>query len=232
MLTAARAGSDADVESYVGRLLEPAEPLRSSRVAAPEAPRIEGSAVADPDSPSIRASGATRGERGGAERSGVGEREAEHGRRASDRVERWIGFSVAGQAFGVEVLRVLEVQRLSEITPVPGAAPELMGAINLRGQIVPVLDLGHRLGFGSTELGSATRIIIVDYSGQPAGLCVGGVSEVISASASSIERTPPLGGRIADGWVRGVLRSKGEMVLLLDPVRLLADVELESAAES
>lgn len=227
MLTAPRAGSESDVESYLGRLLDPAAPAAAPPPpAAAPAPGVEPApAVAVP-----RPAAATEGR--AEARAEAAADEIDRRRRASDRVERWIGFTVAGQGFGVEVLRVLEVQRLSEITPVPGAAPELMGAINLRGQIVPVLDLGHRLGFGATALGPATRIIIVDYSGQPAGLCVGGVSEVISASASSIERTPPLGGRIAEGWVRGVLRHKGEMVMLLDPVRLLADVELESAAES
>ena len=125
----------------------------------------------------------------------------------------------------MEVLKVLEVQVMCEVTPVPGASPELLGAINLRGQIVSVLDLSRRLGFGTTETTSATRIIVVDYQGHPVGLRVDGVSEVITAMLSSVEPTPVLGGRIAAGWVRGVLRHKGETVLLLDPVRLLADVE-------
>lgn len=143
-------------------------------------------------------------------------------RRASDRLDRWIGFQVAGQGFGVEVLAVLEVQRLGEITPAPGASPELMGAINLRGQIVPVLDLGRRLGFPPAAPTPASRLIVVDHQGQPVGLCVDGVSEVITANVSSIEPAPRLGGRVDQGWLRGVLRHKGESVLLLDPVRLLA----------
>lgn len=221
MLTAPRSGSEAEVDSYLGRLLDPSAPASAAPVAAPPA------SVPPPEAkPAVAAvAPAPRSERPAA--GGSEPARGEH-RRASDRIERWIGFVVAGQAFGVEVLRVLEVQRLSEITPVPGAAPELMGAINLRGHIVPVLDLGQRLGFGPTTLTGASRIIIVDYSGQPAGLCVDGVSEVISASVSSVERTPPLGGRIAEGWIRGVLRHKGEMVLLLEPVRLLADVELQA----
>lgn len=140
-------------------------------------------------------------------------------------MNRWIGFQVAGQSFGVEVLAVLEVQRISEITPAPGAAPELLGAINLRGQIVPVLDLGQRLGFARREPTPASRMIVVDYKGQPVGLCVDGVSEVVTAKVSSVERAPRLGGRIDAGWIQGVLRHKGEAILLLDPLRLLADVE-------
>lgn len=158
------------------------------------------------------------------------ERAAETGdgrrhRRASDRVDRWIGFQLAGQNFGVEVLSVLEVQRISEITPAPGAAADLMGAINLRGQIVPVMDLGQRLGFPPRAPTAASRMIVVDYKGQPVGLCVDGVSEVITARTSAVEPAPRLGGRIDQGWIRGVLRHKGETVLLLDPARLLADAE-------
>jgi purine-binding chemotaxis protein CheW len=147
-------------------------------------------------------------------------------RRASDRMNRWIGFQVAGQNFGVEVLAVLEVQRVSEITAAPGAPPDLLGAINLRGQIVPVLDLGQRLGFGKRELTAQSRMIVVDYQGQPVGLCVDGVSEVVTAKVSSVERPPRLGGRVDAGWIQGVLRHKGEAILLLDPVKLLADVEV------
>lgn len=231
MLIAPRAGSEADVDSYVGRLLDSAPavapaPVPVAAAAAPAPAPMPAAAPAPLAAPAaIPAVAAASVRAADSDKDDV-----ERRRRASDRMERWIGFVVAGQGFGVEVLRVLEVQRLSEITPVPGATPELMGAINLRGQIVPVLDLGQRLGFGPANLTGASRIIIVDYSGQPAGLCVDGVSEVISASASSVERTPPLGGRIAEGWIRGVLRHKGEMVLLLEPVRLLADVELQADA--
>ena len=154
-----------------------------------------------------------------------GEGPAPERRRASDRSERWIGFTIAGQNFGVEVLQVIEVQQMCEITPVPGATADLLGAINLRGQIVSVLDLPRRLGFGVSDNTPATRIIVVDYRGHPVGLRVDSVSEVITAMASTIEATPVLGGRIAAGWIRGVLRHKGECILLLDPVRLLADVE-------
>lgn len=153
-------------------------------------------------------------------------------RRASDRSERWIGFQVAGQGYAVEVLKVLEVQRVGEITPVPGASRDLMGAVNLRGQIVPVLDLGLRLGFAPLRVGEASRVVIIDYKGQPVGLCVDGVSEVVTALSSTIEPTPRLGGRVGEGWIRGVLRHRGEMVLLLDPLRLLADAEADLASVS
>ena len=147
-----------------------------------------------------------------------------HDRRASDRAERWIRFGLNGQGYGVEVLKVMEVLRASEISPVPGSARDVLGVINLRGQIVTVVDLRTRLGLNRREIDAMSRVMVLDCAGQPVGLLVDSVAQVVEIKASQIERAPRVNSAPAAGCIRGVCRLEGdENLMLLDTEKLLRD---------
>lgn len=145
-------------------------------------------------------------------------------RRASDRTERWIRFGLNGQDYGVQVLAVMEVLRASEISPVPGAARDVLGVINLRGQIVTVVDLRTRLGLQAREIDTASRVMVLDCAGQPVGLLVDSVAQVVEVSGAQVERSPRINSAPAANCIRGVCRLEGESALmLLDTEKLLRD---------
>lgn len=145
-------------------------------------------------------------------------------RRASDRAERWIRFGLNGQGYGVEVLKVMEVLRASEISPVPGSARDVLGVINLRGQIVTVVDLRTRLGLARREIDTMSRVMVLDCAGQPVGLLVDSVAQVVEIKGSQIERAPRVNSTPAAGCIRGVCRQEGDdSLMLLDTEKLLRD---------
>ncbi|MBD8524717.1 chemotaxis protein CheW [Pseudomarimonas arenosa] len=146
----------------------------------------------------------------------------ERRRRAEDKVSSWLRFNVDRQCFAVEVLKVQEVLRVPTIMPVRGTGDAMLGVMNLRGQIVPVMDTGVRLGFGAVEVSEASRVIVLEETGEALGLLVSAVADVINISDLKVERISGTPSLVNSEVVRGISRREGAIIILLDATRMLA----------
>lgn len=143
-------------------------------------------------------------------------------RRAADRASRWLRLRCAQQAYGLELLKVQEVVLPTPLLPLRGTPPAMLGVMNLRGQVVPVMDLGVHLGQVSQPATAATRIVVLEEKGETLGLRVSAVEDVVNLSDQHIEAPERTrAGRIHSDLFRGVARQSGDPVVLLDASRLL-----------
>lgn len=141
------------------------------------------------------------------------------GHRTGDVVRRWIGFELAGQLYGVPILAVQEVLATAEIEPVPGAAGEVLGVINLRGHIVTVIDLRMRLGLPAANDPSGP-LVVFDGAGETLAARVDRVTHVRQIPDAAIKLAPRTGGTRCAA-VSGLVSRNGEMMTLLDVPGLL-----------
>jgi purine-binding chemotaxis protein CheW len=145
-----------------------------------------------------------------------------------------VGFRIGNETFGVRIGSVREIVRVPEITAVPSAPETVEGVINLRGKIIPVMDLRKRFGHADIQPDKKNRILVVELENKLVGLIVNAASEVLKISPSDIE---PPGNVFAEGessYVTGVGKLKGRLIILLDIAKLLHRPEykrLEEAAE-
>jgi purine-binding chemotaxis protein CheW len=150
---------------------------------------------------------------------------ASTGSAATD-ASQFLTFVCAGEEYGVDILCVQEIKGWDGVTRVPYTPDYLLGVMNLRGVIVPVIDLRTRLGVAQRVPDSSTVVIVVrvrtELGEKTAGIVVDAVSEVYSVTADNIKATPDLGS-VADGaCVRGLTSVDGKMVMLLDIDKLVA----------
>jgi purine-binding chemotaxis protein CheW len=125
-------------------------------------------------------------------------------------------FLLGNAAFGIGAAQVQEVVRLGDITPVHQAPPYVVGIRNLRGKIVTVIDLRVRLDMGSVDAGANSRILIVDWQGEPVGLLVDSIADTISLNPADIVPPPPNLHGVQSRNLGGVYRSGERLVALLD----------------
>ncbi len=135
--------------------------------------------------------------------------------------ERWVSFQLGEQTFGLDVLGVQEVLRMNSPAPVPGAPRLCLGVINLRGHIVPVLDLRRLLSMADEPDSEDTRLLIVDHLSDAVALRVDRVGEVLNLAQSSIDEAPRVGDRLTPEQVRGVVRRGSRVLILLHAEALL-----------
>jgi purine-binding chemotaxis protein CheW len=143
-------------------------------------------------------------------------------RAAAEAVEHLATFNLDREEYGVEVRLVQEIRRVSEITVVPRAPPFVRGVINLRGRILPVVDLKKKLGLGEVEIQKASRIVVVRLRERLLGLLVDGASQVLKVPMSRIEPPPDEVVNKGGDTIRGVAKLEGRLVILLDLNRVLA----------
>jgi purine-binding chemotaxis protein CheW len=143
-------------------------------------------------------------------------------RAAAEAVEHLATFNLDREEYGVEVRLVQEIRRVSEITVVPRAPAFVRGVINLRGRILPVVDLKKKLGLGEVEIQKATRIVVVRLKERLLGLLVDGASQVLKVPMSRIEPPPDEVVNKGGDTIRGVAKLEGRLVILLDLNRVLA----------
>jgi purine-binding chemotaxis protein CheW len=134
---------------------------------------------------------------------------------------KYLTFNLDAESYGIDVLKVREIIRLAAITAVPQMPAHIRGVINLRGKIIPVMDLRVRFGIAPTESTNQTCIVVVQVklpNGKPAqmGLIVDGVEEVINLAESDIEETPNFGGAVATDCLIGIAKVKGVVKSLLN----------------
>lgn len=142
-------------------------------------------------------------------------------------------FRIGCEEFGVDIIETKEVLGMREITPVPETLEFVEGIMNLRGSLVPVLDLRKRLRAGSPEAHGDRRIIIVNFNGRMTGLIVDGASEVLRIDQDSILNPPHLILEAGIEYISGIVRLEGRVVSIIDLKKALTtevDLELEQVA--
>ena len=111
----------------------------------------------------------------------------------NDEVLQWVTFKLETEVYGINVMQVQEVLRYSEIAPVPGAPDYVLGIINLRGNVVTVIDTRSRFGLESCEVTDNTRVVVIESEKQVIGILVDSVAEVVYLKASEIDDAPNVG---------------------------------------
>jgi purine-binding chemotaxis protein CheW len=143
-----------------------------------------------------------------------------------------VGFRVGRETFGVPIGMVREIVRLPEITAVPNAAAFIEGVINLRGKIVPVVDLRKRFKDAAPESGKKSRILVAEVDGQSVGLIVNSASEVLKIPPSEVEVPRNLFSEGELSYISGVGKLGSRLILILDLSKVLQRSELRSAGEA
>jgi purine-binding chemotaxis protein CheW len=149
-----------------------------------------------------------------------------------ERAGKYLTFVIGKEEFGVAVLKVREIMGIQEITAVPQTPAYLKGVINLRGKVIPVIDLRLKFGLPSIDYTQRTCIIVVQVKNEsivlPMGIVVDEVSEVITLTSADIEDTPDFGSNIATNYILGMAKIKGKVKILLDINEVLSSRELRS----
>jgi purine-binding chemotaxis protein CheW len=152
-------------------------------------------------------------------------RQTERQSSKDDPILQWVTFRLVNETYGVNVMEVQEVLRYTDIAPVPGAPPYVLGIINLRGNVVTVIDTCMRFGLPPIEISDNTRIVIIEAQGQVIGILVDSVAEVVYLRESEIEMTPNVGNEESAKFIQGVSNRGGELLILVDLNKLLGESE-------
>lgn len=148
------------------------------------------------------------------------------------RAGKYLTFQLANEEFGIRVLKVREIMGLQDITAVPQTPAHIKGVINLRGKVVPVVDLRLKFGLAAAEYTQRTCIIVTQVQGESGsmmmGIVVDGVSEVLNLTASEIEDTPDFGESVSGGYLLGMAKVKNRVKILLDIDKVLSTQELHN----
>lgn len=141
-----------------------------------------------------------------------------------------VTFEVANEEFAVDILAVQEINRMMELTRIPQAPSEVEGVINLRGKIIPVLDLRKRFGLECQEHNDQNRIIVVEVHGRVIGFIVDRVHEVLRINSNIVEPTPAMVTSVDSDFIAGVGKLDDRLIILLDLSRLFS-AELMNSTE-
>lgn len=136
-----------------------------------------------------------------------------------------VTFKVGGEEFGLDVFSVHEILRWQGVTPVPRAPAFVEGVLDVRGAVVPVIDLRRRFEVPEFGHDDETRIVLVEFGGERLGLVVDSVTEVLRAPETAISAPPAYIKGLAAEFVRGIVRLEGRLVILLDLDRILSSEE-------
>lgn len=148
-----------------------------------------------------------------------------------DPILQWVTFRLEEETYGINVMQVREVLRYSEIAPVPGAPGYVMGIINLRGNVVTVVDTRERFGLPNSEITDNTRIVILETDAQVVGILVDAVAEVVYLRQSEIEIAPNVGNDDNQRYIQGVSHKNDQLLILIEIKNLLTESEWAELAE-
>jgi purine-binding chemotaxis protein CheW len=150
---------------------------------------------------------------------------------AAEQGQQYLTFTLGGEVFAIGILAIKEIIEYSTLTAVPMMPPYVRGVINLRGAVVPVLDLSVRFGKPSSPVSRRTCIVIVEITTagerQDVGVVVDAVDSVLDIPTDQIEPPPAFGARISTDFIRGMGKVNGRFVILLDVNAVLAPEEAE-----
>jgi purine-binding chemotaxis protein CheW len=140
---------------------------------------------------------------------------------------KFLTFALGKEEYGIEILKVREIIGLMESTTVPQTPDYMKGVINLRGKVIPVIDLRLKFSMPEVEYTQETCIIVVDVDGVQAGIIVDSVSEVMDIKRDEIEETPNIGQGIDTNFINGLSDKNGKLIILLNIEKVLSFEELE-----
>jgi purine-binding chemotaxis protein CheW len=146
---------------------------------------------------------------------------------SSNEVLQLVSFYLGNEEFAVDILNVQEINRMVEITRVPRAPHFVEGVINLRGKIIPIIDLRKRLNLPEKDHDQQTRIMVVDVDNRTIGLVVDAVSEVLRLPIDTIEPPPPILAGVDTEYIKGVGKLGNRLLILLDLNKIFAEKEPE-----
>jgi purine-binding chemotaxis protein CheW len=153
----------------------------------------------------------------------------QNGQNTPGGMKELISFRIGAQEFCVDIMAIREIRGWTPATALPQSPSFVKGVINLRGAVLPIVDLASRLGFESTEASDRNVIIVADIGGQVVGLLVDAVSDILTVTDDVIQPTPDVASDTAKTFVRGLIAMDGRMISLIGLERVLPDTELEAA---
>ncbi len=143
-----------------------------------------------------------------------------------DPILQWVTFYLENEVYGMNVMQVQEVLRITEIAPVPGAPDYVLGIINLRGNVVTVIDTRRRFGLMSEEPDESSRIIVVEVNGNVLGMLVDSVAEVVYLHQSEIDTAPSVNNDDSSRFIQGVNSRDDKLLILVDVDKFLTEEEV------
>lgn len=144
---------------------------------------------------------------------------------SEDPILQWVTFRLDNETYGINVMQVQEVLRYTEIAPVPGAPAYVLGIINLRGNVVTVIDTRQRFGLGPADITDNSRIVIIEADRQVVGILVDSVAEVVYLRQSEIETAPNVGTDESAKFIQGVCNKNNELLILVDLEKMMTEDE-------
>jgi purine-binding chemotaxis protein CheW len=136
-------------------------------------------------------------------------------------------FKIGNEEYGVDILQVQEILKIPKITKLPKSRAYIIGVMDLRGKVIPIIDLGKRFGI-IADLANSNRAIVVDIEGKQVGLAIDSVSHVIKVDSGDIEPPPPVVKGISGKYIVGIAKLKSGFVVILDINQIFSAEELVS----
>jgi len=140
-----------------------------------------------------------------------------------------ITFEVSGQIFALDIMAIREIRAWTPVTPMPRVPHYVAGVVNLRGTVLPVIDLAARLGWGATQATPRHAIIVCQVNGQSQGLIVDSVSDIVTLPSDTLQSPPSAGQDAVISFLKGLAAIEDHMVMVLD-LQSLSDQDLAVAA--
>ncbi|MBI1389522.1 MAG: chemotaxis protein CheW [bacterium] len=140
-------------------------------------------------------------------------------------INQFVSFVLHGEEYGVPILCVQEIIRYETLTRVPQSPIFVDGVLNLRGQVIPVINLRRKFGLPEQEIDKATRIVVVEVGGRVMGIVVDEVSEVLQVNPEDVSPAPPMGTQLKTDFITGMAKMNESLVILLDIDKILSSEE-------
>lgn len=146
----------------------------------------------------------------------------------SEEVLQLVSFTLGKEEFGIDILKVQEINRTSSVTRVPNSPHFIEGVINLRGKVIPIVDLRKRFSMGSSQHDKNTRIIVVEILSKTVGFIVDSVREVLRIPQSVVDPPPPIVAGISSDYIEGVGKMDDRLLILLNLEKALSHSEIQA----
>ena len=148
-----------------------------------------------------------------------------------EEVLQFVTFTLNNEEYAVDILNVQEINRITEIAKVPNSPDFIEGVVNLRGKVIPVINLRKIFGFEEKDTDDTSRIIIMEIQGITNGLIVDSVSEVLRMPASLIEPPPSMSSELNSKFIKGIAKIEGRLIIMLEINRLIGNTDVSGTNE-
>ena len=149
-----------------------------------------------------------------------------------EKAQQYLTFLLENQEYGIEIFKIQEIRGYAPVTPIPNVPPHVRGVMNLRGTVLPVIDLRMKFHLPAVEYNKFTVIVIATVGQKAVGLLVDAVSDVLTVAAESLREAPDFGTAVDTRFINGVFESREHLAVALNLEELLSEHELAAAAPS